>query len=277
MRDQRQKPLMSKATSVNANGVRLNVLRRPGPGTALVFVHGLTDNAEAWARTIQSLGTYYDVTSYDLRGHGSSDAPESGYEVEDHTRDLVGLVDHLGLEAFTLIGHSLGAEVTSRFAILQPARVQGLVLIDPPWHADWAGQPDERRHAMAAAWHRWLETLRALPLDEALALGREQMPDWDERDVRSWAESRRVANPRCIDGLLATRDNWCAIAKQLVTRTLLVTGEPKLGALVSPTVEQEVVIAKPDLQLLRVVGAGHAVHRDRFDVWIARLQVFLRE
>jgi pimeloyl-ACP methyl ester carboxylesterase len=71
------------------------------------------------------------VTAYDLKGHGYSDAPPSGYTSADHAADLLALMDDRGIERATLVGHSFGGVIALHTAVLARDRVDAVVLSDP--------------------------------------------------------------------------------------------------------------------------------------------------
>ena len=97
----------------------------------LVLVHGGRDQKRSWDRVAGRLAQHYRVFSHDLRGHGQSAWVTDGdYGVMDHVYDLASLVEHLGLERFTLIGHSLGGNITLRYTGLFPDKVEKLVAIE---------------------------------------------------------------------------------------------------------------------------------------------------
>jgi pimeloyl-ACP methyl ester carboxylesterase len=89
----------------------------------------------------------FRITTYDLRGHGYSDMPPTGYTTQDLATDLAHLLDTLNIERAHIVGHSFGADVALHFAILHPERVDRLVLAEPAIAAlqslrareDWAG------------------------------------------------------------------------------------------------------------------------------------------
>jgi pimeloyl-ACP methyl ester carboxylesterase len=117
-------------TRVTVNGIALAVHEWPGRGPALVCVHGLTANHVCWASMADALAPDYRLIAYDLRGRGESDKPASGYSLEHHCQDLLGLLDHLGLRKAVIMGHSLGAHIGLAFATRHPTRVSRLVLVD---------------------------------------------------------------------------------------------------------------------------------------------------
>jgi pimeloyl-ACP methyl ester carboxylesterase len=122
-----------------------------GQGPDLVLVHGLGGNLAGWHLTmVPELQRHYRVTTYDLRGHGRSDAPRSGYTTGDMAEDLRGLMDALSVGPARLVGHSWGADVVLHFALLYPERVSQIVLIEAALLApladhyrrkDWEGWP----------------------------------------------------------------------------------------------------------------------------------------
>lgn len=97
----------------------------------LVLVHGGRDQKRSWDLVAGALSDTYRVIAFDLRGHGTSDWVTDGdYGVMDHVFDLASLIDTLGCDRFTLIGHSLGGNITLRYAGLFPDRIEKLVAIE---------------------------------------------------------------------------------------------------------------------------------------------------
>lgn len=102
-----------------------------GSGPDLVLIHGLGASRAFWfSRLAMTLAATHRVTLYDLRGHGYSERPASGYRITDHADDLLGLLDELRIERTALIGHSLGGSVAFELALRVPARVSHLGLLD---------------------------------------------------------------------------------------------------------------------------------------------------
>jgi len=120
---------------VVANGVRLHVQRLGSaqlPATA-VFLHGLViDNLSSWYFTVANPAAQRaEVILYDLRGHGKSERPPSGYSLADMVGDLDALLDALDVRRpVVLIGNSFGGLLALVYALAHPERVAGLVLVD---------------------------------------------------------------------------------------------------------------------------------------------------
>ena len=115
---------------VKTNGVTLAVHEWPGRGAAIVAIHGLTSNHTVWYPIAKALAGSHRLVAYDLRGRGDSAKPETGYSLAEHCGDLLGLLDHFGLERAIVAGHSLGAHIGVRFAAHHGERVSKLVLFD---------------------------------------------------------------------------------------------------------------------------------------------------
>src|SRR3982074_2513917 len=94
---------------VITNKIKIHYYRTGGDKRPLVLSHGATDSGLCWSRVARTLESEYDVIMPDSRGHGLSDAPETGYSSADHAADLAGLIRALGLEQPAVGGHSMGA------------------------------------------------------------------------------------------------------------------------------------------------------------------------
>ena len=102
-----------------------------GNGPSVVLLHGLTGNLAFWYPTIvMRLIADHEVILVDLRGHGYSGMPPTGYTTADMADDLEVLLDHLGVERAHLIGHSYGGAVALNCAVQSPQRVLSVTMAD---------------------------------------------------------------------------------------------------------------------------------------------------
>lgn len=109
-------------------------LWRAGSGPdPVVCVHGITAQHRCFNALARHLDGARPLVGVDLRGRGDSEKPPSGYGLETHANDVVRVLDHLGLERAVIAGHSMGAFVGLKAALLHPERVRALVLLDGGW------------------------------------------------------------------------------------------------------------------------------------------------
>lgn len=111
--------------------------REQGSGPAVVLVHGLASDAEAWAPVADALSDRARVISYDRRGYGGSDAPEPyvSTTVVEQARDASELLEALDAAPAVLCGEDLGALVCLDLLVRLPELVRGAVLVDVPLFA----------------------------------------------------------------------------------------------------------------------------------------------
>lgn len=112
------------------NGVSIHY-QQMGQGVDLVLIHGLFTNLAFWYLSVLPLlAKDFRVTAYDLRGHGYSGMPRSGYTTAHMASELCALLDHLAVEQAHLVGHSFGGAVGLHYTTLYPDRVLSLTLAD---------------------------------------------------------------------------------------------------------------------------------------------------
>ncbi|SER85703.1 alpha/beta fold hydrolase [Salipaludibacillus aurantiacus] len=119
---------------IRVNGVRLN-LKFYGEGEPVILLHGLGGSLEGMATLAKGLMDKYRVIAYDCRGHGRSEKP-AVYSLEDHAKDLIGLVDYFGYEKVKAVGFSMGSYITMNAAAIHPDRFEKMVLIAPKIKGD---------------------------------------------------------------------------------------------------------------------------------------------
>lgn len=112
-------------------GVRIHYLVSGSAGTPLLYVPGQLGVAELFEVDAMRLSPRR-VVSLSLRGRGKSDYPEDGYTFADHLGDIQAVAEAEGLQRFGLIGYSVGAAYAVGFALQNPDRVAGLLLLDYP-------------------------------------------------------------------------------------------------------------------------------------------------
>lgn len=102
---------------------------REGDGVPLVLVHGWTANRHRWDHQVAHFSAKRRVIRLDLRGHGESRG--AGVRtIEELAADVLALLDHLEVERFVLVGHSMGGMISQTITLAHPERVERLVLVN---------------------------------------------------------------------------------------------------------------------------------------------------
>ncbi|MET0545674.1 MAG: alpha/beta hydrolase [Caulobacterales bacterium] len=128
----------------------------------LVLVHGGRDHCRSWDWAAQELRKDWHVIAPDLRGHGESDwSPDGEYGLLPNVYDLAQLVHQLGLAPVTIVGHSYGGNVSTRYTGVYPENVRKLVSIEglgssPKKHAEEISVPINERI------RKWIEARRGV-------------------------------------------------------------------------------------------------------------------
>jgi len=130
---------MSRTTTHNIesvelpNRVRLPYVEHGDPlGVPVLFLHAIADSWRSFEPVLSHLPESIHTFALTQRGHGDASRPASGYRVHDFAADLEAFMDALHLEAAVVVGGSSGGFIARRFAIDNPERTLGLVLLGSP-------------------------------------------------------------------------------------------------------------------------------------------------
>jgi pimeloyl-ACP methyl ester carboxylesterase len=171
---------------VELNGLRHHLLEWGEGDEVVILCHGFLDHGASFRDVGASLAARgFRAVAFDFRGHGETEWIGRGgyYHFPDYAMDLEALVEHLGLERFHLVGHSMGGTVASMYAGIRPSRIKSLVLVEG------IGPPPSDLDGITTRFAGWLDGVarvrkrknRAMPsLADAVARLRAAHPDLDE-------------------------------------------------------------------------------------------------
>jgi pimeloyl-ACP methyl ester carboxylesterase len=232
---------------------KINVIQiaytRKGTGVPLVLVHGYPLDHTIWNEIIPALENDFDIIAPDLRGFGNSDVIEGQYKIPDLAADIAGLLDQLGIEKASIVGHSMGGYISLAFARAYPERVLGLGLVASQAPAD----PPERKQGRYAA--------AAEIMKSGVEPVAESMPAILTPDERVQAFVHRLIAKQQPAGLagalkaMAERDNSTSILSDFSFPVVIVHGEA--DELIPIQRAQEIKAAIPQATLIELSGVGH--------------------
>jgi pimeloyl-ACP methyl ester carboxylesterase len=199
---------------------RLNLhVQEMGSGPTVVMVHGITANMTTWYfGCAPALARTHRVILYDLRGHGRSDRPPTGYALETMLNDLADVIGRKADGPVSLVGHSYGAILVLAFALAHPELVRRVAAVEAPLPmASWLAEvdalaarssdavfdvllPASLRGAVAGGGRRgrrFMQTVNSLLVDTSV------FPDTRATGDISGAELSRVGVP-----VLAVSGSW---------------------------------------------------------------------
>src|SRR5256885_12220678 len=119
--------MLQSCTAV-LHGHRVSYLRA-GEGSAVVLLHGIGSNASTWEPVGSALAEAHDVIAPDFLGHGASAKPRGDYSLGAFASGVRDLLQLLGVERATIVGHSLGGGVAMQLAYQHPELCERLVLV----------------------------------------------------------------------------------------------------------------------------------------------------
>jgi pimeloyl-ACP methyl ester carboxylesterase len=254
---------------VKANGITLHYYRT-GNGSLppMVLSHGYTDNGLCWTDLALAMEKKYDCIMYDLRGHGLSEAPATGYTIEDNVSDIVGLIKALKLSNPVIIGHSLGGSIAAVVAAQYPDIPQKVVLIDPPGLL----KPLFEDMNQARNWFTQdMNNLKKLNKEELIKIAAQRHPAISEAARSRWADSKMQMKPQIVDSVLTIPPLKPYLSKVTIP-TLILKADANDAV---KKMEIDAVSAQPNIRIYHVKGAGHLVHLERPEESLVVLNDFL--
>ena len=211
------------------DGCRLHY-EEHGQGQPLVLLHGLGSSSQDWEMQVPAFSRHYRVILMDIRGHGQSSKPRSGYRIKTFAEDLLALLEHLGTGPVHFAGLSMGGMVGFQFAVDHPQWLRSLCIVN--------SAPEVKRRSLQH-WVWWIkrwslarllsvETVgkglaaRLFPKPEQAQLRQEMASRWARNDKRAylksfdaivdWGVQERIGQIDCPTLVIAADQDYTPIA-----------------------------------------------------------------
>jgi pimeloyl-ACP methyl ester carboxylesterase len=259
----------------------------------LLLVHGGRDHARSWDWVAEELRHDWHIIAPDLRGHGDSAwSPDGNYEMSAFVYDLAELVHQLNLAPVTMIAHSMGGNIATRYAGIYPENVRKLVNIEglglsPKMQAERDAVGIQKR------FRQWIE-------DKRNAAGRtpKRYPNIEASYDRMKAENSYLTDEQArhltVHGISRNEDGtwswkfdnylniWAIfdmpreellnIWQSITCPMLLLYGEKSWAS--NPEKDGRIEHF-PTAKVIEYENAGHWLHHDQFDRFMADVKAFL--
>ena len=274
--------------------LRLNYVDWGNPDAPpLILVHGGQDHCRNWDWVAQDLRRDYHIIAPDLRGHGDSAySPSGDYSMSAYVYDLAQLIHQQRLAPVRIIAHSLGGNIALRFTGVYPEAVSKLVAIEGMGPSP-AMLKERSVRTVAERMRAWVDEKRALAgrtprryasIEEALARmqaeNRHLTPEQaryltvhgvsqNEDGTYSWKFDNYVRSWSPVD---VTTDEMHELWGNISCPTLLVYGKESWAS--NPEKDGRLQHFK-NARVAAFEGAGHWVHHDRLDAFLAEVRAFL--
>ncbi len=259
----------------------------------LLLIHGGRDHCRSWDWVAEELRADWHVIAPDLRGHGDSAwSPDGNYEMGPFVYDLAQLIHQLGLAPVTIVAHSMGGNIANRYTGLYPETVQRLVTIEGLGPSP-AMLADRITLGPAQRFRNWVESKR-----KAAGRAPKRYPSLEAALDRMKAENAYLTDEQArhltIHGISRNEDDtwtwkfdnylnvWSAfdmpqpdletILAAITCPVLMLYGADSWAS--NPEKDGRAAVFQ-NAKVIEFENAGHWLHHDQFERFVAELKAFL--
>jgi pimeloyl-ACP methyl ester carboxylesterase len=257
----------------------------------LLLLHGTRDHARSWDWTARRLRDRWHVMALDWRGHGDSAwSPDGAYLLPYNILDLLEMIEALGVPQVTIVAHSFGGNVAARYAGVYPDRVRKIVFVDSlgpatdtyvKWDEmgpvnrtlEWLEQRRDKRQteprrlaSIEDAAARMAKANPRLTAEQAYHLAKYGLNRFE--DGYGWKFDPRVSMFAPEDWEVRGGAYW----REITAPSLIMYGRQSWHS--DPVTDGRAAFFK-NAQVLNFETAGHWIHHDALDAFLAALDAFL--
>ncbi len=163
-------------------------------GETLIFGHSMLFNLRMFDEQVNRLSNRYRCIRFDFKGHGNSEAPEDGYDLDTLTSEVGQLIRDLNLQPVHFVGFSMGGMVALRLAITHPELLKSLILIDTSSEPEPKTKMLQNQAMLWVAKHLGLKPLAGKVMN--MFFGQTFLKDPERRSIRKTWKNHFLANDR---------------------------------------------------------------------------------
>jgi len=246
-----------------------------GNGTPLVFIHAFPLSKTMWQPQVDALKDTYRMITIDLGGHGESDIVLWHDSLDDYAKDVIHLLDHLGIAQAVFVGLSMGGYTLFSIYRHYPNRVQAMVLADTRAQADSEEGKAGRRSMAQVAFSDGAPAIADLMLPKLLAPSTIKHHPEIVEQVRQMILQTSTAGIVVDLVAMASRPDSTDLLPTITCPTLVIVGEDDQA---TPVAESQYIADRiSGSALVTIAGAGHLSNLEQPDAFTHALESFLEK
>ncbi|MBM4028629.1 MAG: alpha/beta hydrolase [Planctomycetes bacterium] len=281
---------MVQYRTVDLEEVPIHYAEAPGPGPALVILHGITGSHTSFLPLMPTLAQGAHVYALDLRGHNLSGRTPGAYQIPDYGRDVAAFLQRVVGGPAIVVGHSLGGMIAVWAAVHEPDWVQGLFLEDPPLYITQPPRFQQtpfygffvflrdalrQHHANGGTLDDLVAFTGQFPVNEKQTMLEALGPE----AVRLRASELQRMDPDtldpAIDGVIWGGQEPDDLLARVRCPTDLLAAEVEYGGAMTPEDVQRCITAMPHCIHKVFERTGHGIHEERPQGYVHALQQFM--
>jgi pimeloyl-ACP methyl ester carboxylesterase len=279
---------------MRVRGLDLHLTRwGPDPSESnlpVFLLHGWQDTGDTFQFMIDEFERDWPLVALDWRGFGRSEWPQDGYWFADYLADLDALLDGLSRGApARIVGHSMGGNIASLYAGVRPEKVRCVA------NLEGFGLPRSSPQQAPTQLRQWLDQVKSRPalkdydsVEQLASVIRFRYPRFNDAQAAfmaaAWSQERdgRIrllgdSRHRWVNPVRYHREDAEACWREVKAPVLMLLGDEseylsKLGADGSDAALRNII---PQIEILRIAGAGHMLHIEKADVVAPLIENFL--
>jgi len=280
--------------TMRVRGLDLHLTRwGPDPSESnlpVFLLHGWQDTGDTFQFMIDEFERDWPLVALDWRGFGRSEWPQDGYWFADYLADLDALLDGLSRGApARIVGHSMGGNIASLYAGVRPEKVRCVA------NLEGFGLPRSSPQQAPTQLRQWLDQVKSRPalkdydsVEQLASVIRFRYPRFNDAQAAfmaaAWSQERdgRIrllgdSRHRWVNPVRYHREDAEACWREVKAPVLMLLGDEseylsKLGADGSDAALRNII---PQIEILRIAGAGHMLHIEKADVVAPLIENFL--
>jgi 3-oxoadipate enol-lactonase len=247
--------------TASINGLNIFYEDTGGGGPVLLFNHGFLMDNEMYASQIAAARGRYRCVAWEQRGFGHTGPVDKPFTYWDSAKDALGLLAHLEIPSATFIGLSQGGFLAMRAALLEPAKVKGLVLVSTRSGIDTEETHNNFRQLKTEWSANGAANLKGMLGEILIGKERAEPQPW----FAKWEKMPKAALGHPIDTLIS-RDDITPRLKEIRCPSIVFHGDADIAIDVAHG--EALAKALPNCQgFVRMKGAGHAPNLTHPDVF----------